>query len=223
MTDMYKLSRRGLLGGFAATSTVTLAACGDDPVPSGPNPDITPLNALLSAEYEAIKAYEAGAGVLRMPPTGDPQAAQSAPLLVIAMNWQNHHRAHAVQLAAAITAIGGTPITEASVMFTLPTGFTPSVSNVLRLACNKERVAAVTYNRTVKALKSTNSRFLAGTIEGDETQHFIVLYALLKGIVTADAAGLITNIAEVVPKPFVVQVGTEMNSLQSVADFTFTA
>ena len=77
------------------------------------------------------------------------------------------------------------------------------------------------YNTAIKSLKATTSRFLAGTIEGDETQHFIVLYALLKSVVSADPAGLITNINEVVPKPFVAQVGTDMNSLQSIADFTF--
>ncbi len=221
MTDPNKLSRRAILGGLAATSSVSLVGCGGDETPAGPNPDITPLNALLTAEYEAIKAYEAGATILRMPPTNDPQASSSAPLLVIAMNWQNHHRTHATQLASLITSIGGTPVTEASVSFTAPTGFSASVGNVLRLAANKERAAAVAYNTAIKSLKATTSRFLAGTIEGDETQHFIVLYALLKGIVSADPAGLITNINEVVPKPFVAQVGTDMNSLQSIADFTF--
>ncbi len=221
MTDTNKLSRRALLGGLAATGTATLAGCGDDAAPSGPNPDITPLNALLTAEYEAIKAYEAGRMILMTPPMGDPQASSSAPLLVVATNWQNQHRAHAMQLASTITGIGGTPVSEASVMFTPPTGFSASVANVLKLACNKERAAAIAYNRAVKALKSTNSRFLAGTIEGDETQHFIVLYALLKGVVQADPAGLITNINEVVPKPFVAQVGADMNSLQSIADFTY--
>jgi hypothetical protein len=127
-------------------------------------------------------------------------------------------------LAAAITAIGGTPVTEASVMFTPPSTFSGTVSNVLKLACNTERAAAIAYNRAVKALTATGNRFLAGTIEGDETQHFVVLYALLTGVVSAVPTGLITNIMEVVPKAFVARVNaSDMNSLQSVADFTYMA
>ncbi len=224
MNDINKLTRRGLLGTLAATSTVTLAACGDDAVPAGPNPDIIPLNNLLTKEYEAIKAYAAALPTLNMPPTGDPQAANGPALSVIATSWQGHHRAHATQLAAAITAIGGTPVTEASVMFTPPSTFSGTVSNVLKLACNTERAAAIAYNRAVKALSSTGNRFLAGTIEGDETQHFVVLYALLTGVVSAVPTGLITNIMEVVPKAFVARVNaSDMNSLQSVADFTYMA
>ena len=78
MNDINKLTRRGLLGTLAATSTVTLAACGDDAVPAGPNPDIIPLNNLLTKEYEAIKAYAAALPTLNMPPTRDPQAARAA-------------------------------------------------------------------------------------------------------------------------------------------------
>lgn len=224
MTDTYKLSRRGLLGALAATSTATLAGCGDDAVPSGPNPDIVPLNALLTAEYKAVKAYADVLPTLQTPPAGDPLAANGPALSVIATAWQGHHQAHATQLAAAITAIGGTPVTEASAMFARPEGFTPHVANVLKLACNTEKAAAIAYNRAVKALSSTGNRFLAGTIEGDETQHFIVLYTLLKGVVAAVPAGLITNISEVVPKAFVARTSaSDMNSLQSVADFTFSA
>lgn len=223
MTDINKLTRRGLLGSLAATSAVTLSACGDDAAPAGPNPDIIPLNNLLTKEYEAIKAYAAAIPTLNMPPTGDPQAANGPALSVIAMSWQGHHRAHATQLAAAITAIGGTPVTEASVMFTPPTTYSGTVTNVLKLACNTERAAAIAYNRAVKTLSATGNRFLAGTIEGDETQHFVVLYAILTGVVAPVPAGLITGIMEVVPKAFVARVNaSDMNSLESVANFTYS-
>lgn len=224
MSDLHTLTRRGLLGAFAVTSTATLAACGDDAAPTGPNPDIIPLNNLLTLEYSAIKAYAAAIPTLNMPPTGDPLAANGPALSVIATSWQGHHRAHATEIARAITAIGGTPVTEASVMFTAPPTYTGNVANVLKLACNAERGAAIAYNRAVKALQASGNRFLAGTIEGDETQHFIVLYALLTGVVSAVPTGLITNIMEVVPKAFVARVNaTDMNSLQSVADFTYSA
>jgi len=228
MTDSNSLSRRSLLGGLAVTGAAAVG-CGED-APTGPSADVPTLNALLTAEYQAIKAYEAGLAVLRAPPMGDPQAAFSAPLVVIAGNWQNQHRDHARELAALIVTNRGTAVLESAVMFTAPQGFTPSVANVLKLACNAEKAAAVAYNGAVRALNSTNSRFLAGTIEGDETQHFIVLYTILKGIVAPDPAGLITNIGEVVPRSFVSQVGAgtgsapgmDQRGLQTVADFTYT-
>jgi bacterioferritin (cytochrome b1) len=226
MTDSNFLSRRALLGGFAATGAAI--GCGDDPAPSGPNPDIVPLNALLSAEYAAIKAYEAGLMILRSPPMGDPQTGVAGALAVIADNWRTHHRQHATALSSAITSIGGQPIAESTVMFAPPMGFSASVANVLRLACNAERKAAIDYNRAVAAMRSTTTRFLAASIEGDETQHFMVLYGLLKGVFQADPAGLITGIAEVVPKPFVSNVtpppdsANPMNGLQGIADFMYT-
>ncbi|MFO0646759.1 MAG: ferritin-like domain-containing protein [Polyangiales bacterium] len=224
MTDTNKLTRRVLLGTFAATSAVTLAACGEDAAPAEPDPDIIPLNNLLTKEYEAIKAYAAALPTLNTPPTGDPQAAWGPALSVIATTWQGHHRAHATQLAAAINAIGGTPVVETSVVFTPPPSFSATVTNVLKLVCNTERAVAVAHNRAIKVLTTTGNRFLAGTIEGDETQHFVVLYALLANVVSMVPAGLITNITEVVPKAFVERVSTsDMNSLQSVADFTYTA
>ena len=221
MTDSNVLSRRSLLGGLAATSTVVVAGCGDTPAAAGPNPDIPKLNALITAEYVAIKAYQAGLSVLAMPPPADPFATQATILAAIAMNWQTQHRAHAAELDRVIRSIGGVPVAESSVMFAPPTGFTGTVANVLKLACNLERQAAVAYNSAVKDLSSTTTRFLAGTIEGDETQHFIVLYTLLKGVVMANGVALISNINEVVPQPFVAQVGTAMNSLQSVPDYTY--
>lgn len=223
MTTNENLSRRALLGGFAVTgSAIALEACGEDPGPAAPNPDIIPLNNLLAAEYGAIKAYEAGIPTLSNPPMGDPLAASGPVLSVIAMNWQNHHREHAAQLRTAITAIGGTPVAESTVTFTAPTGFTPTVRNVMVLACNAERAAAVAYNAAVKNMNAASSRYLATNIEGTETQHFVILYTLLLQVVAPNTTALITMTGEIVPKSFVANVGGMTNGLTAIADFTFT-
>jgi hypothetical protein len=182
--------------------------------------DIAVLNALLAAEYNAIKAYDAGAGILMAPPAMDPRAGVAPLLLQVAMRFQTQHRDHAAQLVAAITAAGGTPVAEASVMFTAPTGFTPSVVNVLKLACNAEKAASIAYNGAVGGMSDAGRRFLAATIEGDETQHYIVLYMLLKQAVSA-GPGLLTMLSAVVPASFVSNVGTTPNGLETVADFTY--
>ena len=103
--------------------------------------------------------------------------------------------------------------------FTPPTGFTATVTNVLKLACNAEKNAAYSYNRTVAALSTTGRRFLAGNIQGDETQHFIVLYVILKGT-AAPGANIGTMVDQIVPATFVSTMGT-MTGLQTVADFTY--
>ncbi|MDO9017912.1 MAG: ferritin-like domain-containing protein [Deltaproteobacteria bacterium] len=222
MTTNKSLSRRALLGGVAVTgSALALEACGDDAPPVTANPDIGPLNNLLAAEYGAIVAYNAGIPILEMPPVGDPLAANGPALSVIATAWRAQHREHAAQLVTAITAIGGTPVAESTITFTAPMGFTPSVRNVMVLACNAEKAAAIAYNQSVKTMNSASSRYIAGNIEGAETQHFVILYTLLKQVVAPNPTMLITMINEVAPKSFVASVGGMTNGLSSIADFTY--
>lgn len=224
MTDTNKLTRRGLLGTFAATSAVTLAACGEDAAPAGPNPDIVPLNNLLTKEYEIVKAYAAVIPTLAAPHASDPETLNATALSLVMGAWQRHHHAHATQLAAAVTAVGGTPVAEASVMFTMPSSYSSSVTNALKLLCNVERAIAIEHNRAVKALTAMGNRFLVGTIEGDETQHFIVLYTLAKRVVVPVPTGLISGLMDVVPKAFVAKVSTnDTNSLQSIEDLPYSS
>jgi len=222
MTTHNSLSRRALLGGAAVTgSALALEACGEDAPAVTPNPDIGPLNNLLAAEYGAIVAYNAGIPILEMPPVGDPLAANGPALSVIATAWRAQHREHAAQLVTAITAIGGTPVVESTITFTAPTGFTANVRNVMVLACNAEKAAAIAYNQSVKTMTSESSRYIAGNIEGAETQHFVILYTLLKQVVAPNPTMLITMINEIAPKSFVASVGGMTNGLSSIADFTY--
>jgi len=221
------LSRRNLLRGAAVLSGAkVISACGGgDNTPAGPNPDILQLNALLVAEYGAVATYDAGIRILNAPSSGDPLAMYSLALSAIATQWQSQHSAHATALVAAIRAIGGTPANQASTPpFTAPPNFTNTVTNVLKLAANAEKGAAITYNNTVATLTSQTNRLLAANIEGDESQHFIVLYALLNGLATPGAALAAMGTANVVPRAFVAATGggDMTTSLEGVADFTYT-
>lgn len=219
MKNHTDLSRRSFLGTAAASSL--LVACGEDP-PAGPSADVMHLNPLLTAEYEAIKAYEQGLMILNSPPMGDPLTVLARDLARIATRWQSQHRDHATALAATISANRGTPVAESSVMFSLPTPFPLSITNVLKLAFNKERQAAIAYNDAVKAMSGPGNRFLAGSIEGDETQHLIILRSILLGVANAGAT-IVTE--DMVPKSFVstVSAGTNPQGLQTLLDLPYGA
>jgi Ferritin-like domain len=222
-------SRRDVLRWSALASTgAVLAACSSTSAGATPAADagdtnaaaVPLLNALLSAEWGAVAAYAAGAGILSAPPAGDPMASSAPVYLVVATHFQSQHVAHAAALAAAVEMLGGTPVAQASVTFAAPTGFTPTVTNVLKLAANAEKAAAVAYNATVPQLPVTNElRFLAGSILGDETQHFVLLYSLLEGVAAA-GPNFATGAAQIAPTDFTSTVGSDVG-LQSVADFTY--
>ena len=229
-----KFSRRLVLQSTALVAPVVLVGCGgsnNNPdafsgsdargSDSGPttNPDIANLNALLSAEYGAIKAYQAGAGILMSPPAADAQRASAPTFLAVANEFLREHQDHAEVLAETITALGGTPVAESSVVFTPPVGFMAGTLNVVRLACNAEKAAAIAYNGVIQALTASNNRFIASAIEGDETQHFVILYSLLKGLAAPSATVMPGRL---VPQSFVSNVGTRMG-LQAYPDFTYSA
>lgn len=182
--------------------------------------DVAVLNALLSAEYAAVKAYDAGAGILMDPPEGDPLATAAPTVLAVAVHFQQQHRDHAVQLAARITADGGTPVEEASVMFTPPAGFTPSVLNVIRLAANAEKDAAVAYNQVLAEVDSQMHASLIASIGGVEAQHFIVLSLVAQQVVQATEATAAMAM-ELTPTAFVVSPAGGVDGLSMIPDFTY--
>ncbi len=188
---------------------------------AGPDSDIATLNALLTLEYAAIRAYELMLVTLNEPPPGDPLAPNAPALAVILQGWQIHHRAHAAVIESAIVRLAGTPTSAAAVRYTPPAAYTPTARNALALACNLERTMAVAYNDAVESLRAATNRALAANVLGDDTQHFVALYALLRGVLVAVPTGLITNIMDVVPRPFVANVAGASSSLESVSDFSF--
>lgn len=215
------ISRRTLMQGAGAGAAMAmLAACGTaNEVVNGAN-DVATLNALLTAEYQAIAAYTAGAGILAAPAASDLQGI--APVVLgIAGNWLRHHSEHAEVLIDAINAAKGVAVKKEDVTFTAPAGLLAkqTVENVMILACNAERDAAVAYNGAVKALSVQSNRYLAASVGGDEAQHFVVLYVLLKGRVKPTAA-LTETVAKsgvVVPKSFLRTTG-KFEGLDKFAD-----
>ena len=146
-------------------------------------------------------------------------------MLAVAVEFQADHKAHAALLAKTVKDLNGTPVAEADSKFTLPADFKASTVNVMKLAANAERNAAIAYNRVVATLTTSTLRFLGASIEGDETQHFMVLYALIEGLaVPTSALTPSKNADQVVPRAFVAstvdQGGGE--GLQSEKDLSVT-
>lgn len=207
-------------GGSGTTDAGSNDAGATQDAGSTPDADVAPLNALLSAEYNAIAAYTAGAGLIDGAPASDPLASLKDVVLAIATDILAHHQSHAEALVTAINDLGGTPVEQTDVNFTPPTALAdnPTIMNVLKLAAGAERGAAVAYNNTVASLESASLRFLAGAIEGDESQHFIVLTALIAGLVQPGANLSTDSADDVIPEAFVSKVG-DVNGLEAIPDY----
>lgn len=180
-------------------------------VPGMTDADIAPLNALLTAEYSAITAYTAGAALINMATDEDPLYTLRQVIVAVAVDIQSQHRLHAEALVDAIEALGGAPVEEADVAadFEPPAALVanPSISNVLKFAAGAERAAAIAYNQVIAGLEDAKHRFIAASIEGDETQHFIVLTALVLGLANPGPNLGVETAVDVVPEPFVSKVG----------------
>lgn len=175
----------------------------------GPDADITPLNALLTAEYNAIAAYTAGAGLIDEAPDSDALYGLRAEIIAIAVSIQTQHKLHAQALVEAIEGLNGTPVEEADIEFEPPAALVrnPTITNVLKFAASAERGAAVAYNQVLAGLEDAQLRFLASSIEGDESQHFIVLTALVLGLANPGENLTVARAIDVFPQAFVSSVG----------------
>jgi Ferritin-like domain len=173
--------------------------------------DLAPLNALLSAEYAAITAYDAGAGLILGAPTTDALYALREVIKDIAVDIQSQHKLHAAALVGSIRGLGGTPVlqSEIAAKFAPPAGLVanPTIINVLKFAAGAERNAAVSYNKVLAGLEDAKLRYLATAIEGDESQHFIVLAALVLGLAAPGPNLSSQRAGDVVPQAFVRSVG----------------
>ena len=111
----------------------------------------------------------------------------------------------------AIEQLGGTPVVESEIAaaFKPPQGLVanPSISNVLKFATAAERGAAVAYNQVLAGLEAAKRRQLASAIEGDESQHFIVLAALVLGLAAPGPKLNSDSADDVVPEAFATSVG----------------
>jgi bacterioferritin (cytochrome b1) len=221
MTEPMDQDRRKAVEGvaMAATGLALALALGTRPAWAGGSTDVDALNALLQAELNAIDTYTTAAGVLMSPAASDPDAKIAPTVLAVAVHFQSQHKDHASALTSLIKSSGGTPISTGAAQ--IPTGFKASVLNVLRLAANAEKAAAIAYVQALKAITSGTAATLAAAIGGVEAEHFVVLYSLAKGLI-AGTASTAPMAASLVPTSFIVQVGAETTGLDSLSDFTFS-
>jgi hypothetical protein len=237
MSDVYPSNRRDAIVQLA--SAVAVASLLSKARPAQASSDASPsadaaasrvaddvtLNALLQVELNAITAYIVGAEILSAAEDGgapdaggDPNVALAPVVIAVAVHFRAQHMMHRDALTALIQATDGLPIAAST--FVPPTGFKPSVLNVIRLACNAERAAAVAYTDALKGLNAAQASKLAASIGGVETQHFVVLYALLQGLIAGNATTL-TNATSVVPQAFVASVGAGTTGLEAISPFSF--
>jgi rubrerythrin len=176
-----------------------------EPMPD-PAKDNETLNALLAAEYDAVATYTAGAGIIAAD-TGTPEATRKV-VTDVAVHFQDQHKQHAAALKKLIMDTGGTPVADSG-MAKLPASFpatTAKTPEVIKLAADKEKQAAYTYANVMKTVSTQTAAKLVASIGAIETQHFVVLYLLVEGLIQANAntAAMPTL---VVPAAFVLDVG----------------
>jgi rubrerythrin len=208
------LSRRQVIVRAAATAAalglaVSLSAASRRAEAKvNPAPDKTKdndvLNALLKAEYDAIATYTAGAGIIAAD-VATPKATRDL-VTAVAVHFQSQHKDHAAALKKMIEDNKGTPVTD-SMTAKIPASFTDATTTgVMKLAADKEKQAAVAYAEVMKAISTTAAAKLVASIGAIETQHFVVLYLLVEGLIaTNDKTASMPTL--VVPASFVLDVG----------------
>ena len=180
----------GALGGGSSAKGGASNAAGDNAGGAGGagslNPNAEHLNTLLASTYHMTTAYTAITGLISDAPATDPLITLREVLVQIVTSVQAQHRLHASRL---VEELGAEAISEASVVaqFTAPPGLiaNTSISNALKFVAGAERDAAVLGNRTLSEISDPELRALASSIEGNQTQHFVLLAALVAGLVVA--------------------------------------
>lgn len=126
--------------------------------------DLSILNTALSAEWEAIAAYQLGAesGLLQKP------------VLDLAVTFQGHHKQHADTLARTIVKLGGKPA-SAKAQYGFPTDTLKTQADVLRFAASLEQGAVSAYLGAVPVFGNRDLAKAAASILGDEAMHWAVL------------------------------------------------
>lgn len=131
---------------------------------SGSGQDTQILNTALSAELEAIAAYQLGA---------ESKLLQK-PALDLAVTFQGHHKEHAELLAKTVEKLGGKPASAQSA-YDFPVDKLKSQEDVLRFAAKLEQGAVSAYLGAVPLFGNRDLSKAAASILGDEAMHWAVL------------------------------------------------
>lgn len=223
----HDLSRREALSGGAAAlvgvgTAFALVAEGRD-AHAQTMGDVNALNALLRQEYQMQQAYDLATGYLMMPAMDDPQRAVGTAASVLTRRFRAQHADHAMRLTNLIRNFQGTPASESMEVFTPPPGFSRTVANFLRLACNREKAAAVAYTEALKSLSNATAAELVAGIAGVQTQRFIVLYLLLKQAIMPGMMFSEETVGRLFSATVVSAEGVpDANSFRGISTYTYT-
>jgi len=126
--------------------------------------DIRILNTAISAEHEAVAAYQVGAesGLLE------------AGVLSIAVQFQGHHKEHIDALTKAVVSLGGNAA-EAKSSYAFPVDQLKQQSDVLAFAGGLERGAVSAYAGAIPLFDNRDLSAAAASILADEAMHWAVL------------------------------------------------
>jgi len=160
------------LATLSATSIALLSGCanggGYASKSDAVGQDITILNTAISAEHEAVAAYQVGAesGLLQKP------------VLNVAVQFQGHHKAHIGALAGAIESLGGDPLGAKS-DYAFPLDELTNQTDVLEFAAGLERGAVSAYANAIPIFDNRDLSKAAASILADEAMHWAVLRSAL--------------------------------------------
>ncbi len=126
--------------------------------------DIRILNTAISAEHEAVAAYQLGAesGLL------------SSGVLNVALTFQGHHKAHIDLLAGTVGKLGGQAVNAKS-SYNFPVDQLKQESDVLKFAAGLERGAVSAYAGAIPLFENSDLAKAAASILADEAMHWAIL------------------------------------------------
>lgn len=126
--------------------------------------DIRILNTAISAEHEAVAAYQLGAesGLL------------SADVLKVAVKFQGHHKEHIDVLASTVKKLGGTAV-DALNRYNFPVNKLKNQKDVLTFAAGLERGAVSAYAGAIPLFDNKDLASAAASILADEAMHWAIL------------------------------------------------
>jgi rubrerythrin len=164
--------RRAGTATFSATAVALLAGCttksalanttakSNDSVQQ----DIRILNTAISAEHEAVAAYQLGAESGLLVPD----------VVKIALKFQGHHKEHIDALSAAVLKLGG-HAASAKANYNFPVSKLKKQQDVLEFAAGLERGAVSAYAGAIPVFDNRDLSAAAASILADEAMHWAVL------------------------------------------------
>ncbi len=93
--------------------------------------------------------------------------------------------------------------------------------NVLKLAANAEKAAAIAYMETLKQVSAATASQLVAAIGGVETQHFTILSLIVLGVVATMTAATL-SMASLPCSNCFTAFAAGAPGLETVADFTYS-